>query len=696
MHTSEKQQRLLQLTRVFLGNGPLDFGNVEDLREVLRFHEWRYYVLNDPLISDFEYDTLYKRLQHYEAQHPDQVVPDSPTQRVGSDLTKVFPAAVHTTPMMSLDNSYSEQDLLDWDRRVRGFLPGEQVAYSVEPKFDGSSIALIYGGDRLMRGATRGDGTTGEDVTPNVRVINSVPLRVPFSTLGIHKAEVRGEIMINKERFLRQNEQRMEEGLPVLANPRNAAAGSMRMQDATEVARRGLEAYIYQLGYAAGRDGNTLFGKSITSHHAAIDALSSLGFKTPKEEIRLCTTIDEVLAYCREWEAKRDSYPYEIDGMVIKVDRFDQQERCGRTSHHPRWAIAFKFKARQATTRLVGIEYQVGRTGAVTPVAKLEPVGIGGVTVSSVSLFNEDVVREKDLMIGDRVLVERAGDVIPYIVKSVAEERTGKEVPIAFPRHCPSCSSELVRPEGEAVWRCVNIACPAQAVERIIHFVAKDAMDVDGLGDKMVRRLFDEGVLTDVASLYKVDWEPIKDWPGLGEKSVAKLQQSLEASKQRSTDRLLFGLGIRYVGQTTARNLAREVADIREYATWDIDRLTTLPDVGAKVAESLYEFFHNEQNLALLDELESLGLNLKRQESAAPKEGVLSGKTILFTGTLSIPRKEAEDLAEANGARLLSSVSKNLDYLVVGENAGSKLDKARKLGSVAILAEEEYLKLLEK
>lgn len=695
MHTSEEHQRLQQLTRQFLQENTVDFDHVEDLREVLRYHEWRYYVLNEPLISDFEYDQLFKRLHAFEVANPLLVTPDSPTQRVGSDLTKVFPPAVHTTPMMSLDNSYSEQDMLDWDRRVRGFLPGEEVAYSVEPKFDGSSIALVYEGNRLVRGATRGDGTTGEDVTPNVRVINSVPLRSLFSALGIHKAEVRGEIIINKERFRRQNELRMEEGLPVLANPRNAAAGSMRMQDATEVARRGLEAYIYQLGYAADKDGNTLFGKSITSHHAAIEALSGLGFKTPKDEIKLFTTIDEVLAYCREWETKRDSYPYEIDGMVIKVDRFDQQDRCGRTSHHPRWAIAFKFKARQATTRLIGIEYQVGRTGAVTPVAKLEPVGIGGVTVSSVSLFNEDVVREKDLMIGDRVLVERAGDVIPYIVKSVAEERIGSEVPIAFPRHCPSCSSDLVRPEGEAVWRCVNIACPAQAVERIIHFVAKDAMDVDGLGDKLVRRLFDEGVLTDVASLYKVDWDPIKSWPGLGEKSVAKLQSSLEASKQRSTDRLLFGLGIRYVGQTTAKNLAREVADIREYATWDIDRLTTLTDVGSKVAESLYEFYHNDQNLALLDELESLGLNLKRHESAAPKEGVLSGKTILFTGTLSMPRKEAEDLAEANGARLLGSVSKNLDYLVVGENAGSKLDKARKIGTVQVVSEEEFMGLLK-
>lgn len=691
MYNASQQQTLIERSRQFLqGKEQLTADNVEAFRDLLRFHEWRYYVQNDPVLADPEYDQLFKQLERFEAEYPDLVTPDSPTQRVASDLTKDFPEVEHLRPMLSLDNSYNEEDLTDWDRRVRSFLEQEaQVEYSVEPKFDGASIAIVYEEDYLKRGATRGNGTTGEEVTPNVKVMNTVPLKAPFSEHGIRRIEVRGEVMINKAHFQQFNEQRMAAGLSILANPRNAASGSLRMQDAKEVAKRGLEAYLYQVGVAEDSNGNSMLDEAVTTHTDSIALLNKLGFKTPAKEIRICHSIQEVIHYCREWEQKRDDYPYEIDGMVIKVNRFDQQEQCGYTSHHPRWAIAYKFKARQATTKLKAIEYQVGRTGAVTPVAKLEPVHIGGVTVSSVSLFNADVVREKDLMIGDTVLVERAGDVIPYIVKSIAEDRTGQEEDIVFPTHCPSCESELVKPEEEAVWRCININCPAQSVERIIHFVSKGAMDVDGLGEKFVRRLFAEDQIATIADLYRLDWETIRNWDGVGEKSIQNLQRSLEQSKQQPLDRLIFGLGIRYVGQTTAKVLAKQVDHLTDFATWSQEQLLELPDIGPKVAESIEEFFGNAQNLELLEELESLGLNLKGVQESGPASLALEGLTFVITGTLpSLSRNEAKDLIEGHGGKVTGSVSKNTDFLLLGEDAGSKYDKAVKLG-VPTLSEEE-------
>lgn len=697
MYDADQQQALIEQTRAFLqGKEPLTTANLEAFRDLLRFHEWRYYVQDNPVIADPEYDQLFTQLQSFEQEHPDLVTPDSPTQRVASDLTKAFPEVKHLRPMLSLDNSYNEEDLKDWDRRVRSFLaPNAQVEYSVEPKFDGASIAIVYEDDYLARGATRGNGTTGEEVTPNVKVMNTVPLKAPFSAHGIKRIEVRGEVMINKAHFQQFNEQRMAEGLSILANPRNAASGSLRMQDAKEVARRGLEAYLYQVGVAEDANGNSMLDEAVTTHADSIALLNKLGFKTPTEEIRVCTQIGEVLDYCREWEQKRDDYPYEIDGMVIKVNRFDQQEQCGYTSHHPRWAIAFKFKARQATTKLKAIEYQVGRTGAVTPVAKLDPVHIGGVTVSSVSLFNADVVREKDLKIGDTVLVERAGDVIPYIVKSLADERSGSEEDIVFPSHCPSCNSELVKPEGEAVWRCVNINCPAQSVERIIHFVSKNAMDVDGLGEKFVRRLFKEGQIATLADLYQLPWDEIRTWEGIGEKSIQNLQQALAQSKEQPLDRLLFGLGIRYVGQTTAKVLAKEVNHLLDFQEWSQEQLEGLPDIGPKVAESIVEFFQTEQNVTLIQQLEDLGLNLQGVQDSGPASRALEGLTFVITGTLpSLSRNEAKALIEDHGGKVTGSVSKNTDFLLLGEDAGSKYDKAVKLG-VPTLSEEELRQRLK-
>lgn len=691
-------KKLLADTEAFLkGKKELSKDNLEHYRDILRFHEWRYYVQNNPAISDPEYDKLFKQLQKFEEKHPDEVTPDSPTQRVGSDLTKDFPEVEHLKPMLSLDNSYSEEDLHAWDKRVRGFVKAQEVVYSVEPKFDGGSIALVYEDDILVRGATRGNGTVGEEVTNNVKVINTIPLKARFSTHKAYRVEVRGEIMINKKKFKQINERRMEEGETILANPRNAAAGALRMQDPKEVAKRGLEAYLYQVGVVQNKDGNDIISEVFTSHHDSIQALDKLGFNSPKEEIKLCKSMDEVIKYCQEWEAKRDDYPYEIDGMVIKVDDFEQQEQCGYTSHHPRWAMAFKFKARQGTTKLLNIEYQVGRTGAVTPVAKLEPVGIGGVTVSSVSLFNEDIVKEKDLRIGDTVLVERAGDVIPYIVKAVEDARTGDEKPIYFPRTCPSCDSDLVKPEGEAVWRCVNIQCPAQAVERIIHFVSKHALDVDGLGEKQVRRFYEkDGFIQSIPDIFRLPYDKIQELDGFGKKSVENLEKSLEDSKDRSLDRLVFGLGIRYVGQTTAKTLAKEVEHLLDFRDWDQEKLLELPDIGPKVAESVHEFFQTDENIEMLKELEDLGVNLKSTGKLEPESHKLEGKTFLATGSLEkLTRDEVKDAVEANGGKYLSSVSKNLNYLVVGENAGSKLDKAKSIGTVEIIGEEDFLKMIE-
>ncbi|NPA57762.1 MAG: DNA ligase (NAD(+)) LigA, partial [Aquificae bacterium] len=502
MYTPEKEKELIEKTKELL---KLDISKIKtaeealkvikELREVIKYHDWRYYVLASPVISDYEYDKLFRMLVELEERFPQFITPDSPTQRVASELTKEFPPVKHLAPMLSLENSYDEEDLKDFDRRVREITGLETVEYSVEPKFDGAGIALVYEDNLFVRGATRGDGIIGEDITQNLKTIKTIPLSADFKSYGIKTIEIRGEVLIRKDLFKKLNEERLEEGLPPFANPRNAAAGSLRLQNPKEVAKRGLEAFVYQITYAVDEKGNNLLGTKIKKHSQAIQMLHSLGFKTPYKELKVCKGIEEVIEYCRLWEKKRDDYPYELDGMVIKVNDISLYEILGSTSHHPRWAIAFKFKPRQATTRIIDVVFQVGRTGAITPVAKLEPVEIGGVVVSSVSLINEDFIREKDIRIGDLVLVERAGDVIPYIVKVIKEARTGKEKPIQFPKNCPSCNSPVVKLPGEAVWRCVNANCPAQVIERIIYFASKDAMDIRGLGRAIVKKFYELGFL---------------------------------------------------------------------------------------------------------------------------------------------------------------------------------------------------------
>lgn len=669
--------------------------NIEGLRNCLRFHEYRYYVQNDPLISDFEYDTLYKLLEKFEKENPEAITPDSPTQRVGKGLIKDFPKTQHLVPMLSLDNSYNADDLLDFDRKARELSGLDKIEYCVEPKFDGASISLVYEHDMLSRGVTRGDGEVGDEITLNVKQIKSVPLSAKFSEYGIEQIEIRGEVLMNKRNFKAYNEALMEEGLPPLANPRNAAAGSLRIKDTVEVSRRNLEAFLYHVSFITDTDEPTPNNQQPTTHSGMLQMLWDLGFRSPKNEMKVFDGIDAVIKHVHDFENERDNLGYEIDGMVIKVNDLELQERLGMTSHHPRWAVAFKFKARQATSRLTGVDFQVGRTGAVTPVAKIQPVQVGGVTVSSISIHNEEYIREKDLMLGDSILIERSGDVIPQIVKSFSELRKGDEQKIEFPKNCPVCGSELYKPDGEAVWRCVSLTCPAQIVEGIIHFVSKDAMDIRSFGEANVRKFYEMGILKSIPDVYQLPYETIGKLEGFGEKSISKLQQAIEDSKKQPLNRVIYALGIRYVGETTAKTLAHAVNHLLDFATFNKEQLMQLEDVGVKVAETVYNFFHNNDNLHLLQQLEALGVQLKNDKKTAVTDGDLAGLTFLFTGTLSrLKRSDAEELVENNGGKILGSVSSKLNYLVAGESAGSKLEKARKIPAIHIISEEEFIKML--
>ena len=670
--------------------------DIAGLRSVLRFHDYRYYILNDPLIADYEYDQLYKALEKIETDDPSLITPDSPTQRVSKGLTKEFPTVQHLVPMLSLSNSYNNEDLVDFDRRARDLTGLKEIEYCVEPKFDGGSISLIYENDLLVRGATRGDGVEGEEVTSNIRQIRSIPLSAGFSDYGIQVAEIRGEVLIHKNAFAKYNQQLIDQGLAPLANPRNAAAGTLRIKDPKEAARRNLEAFVYHLSYFT-----LLKGKKVPdelhTHAGSLKLLWQLGFRSPEKEKKVFRGIQKVIEYCNAFEVTRDDLPYEIDGMVIKVNDVALQDQMGMTSHHPRWAIACKFKARQGTSKLLNIDYQVGRTGSITPVAKIQPVHIGGVTVSSVSLFNEDVIREKDLRIGDTVLVERAGDVIPYIVKAMSDVRTGKEKKIRFPETCPVCDSKLFREEGEAVWRCINIECPAQVVERIIHFVSKDAMDIRGFGEANIRKFYELGLLKDIPGIYTMDFEKLGKLEGFGQKSLDNLKAAIEKSRQQPLHRLIFALGIRFVGETTAKTLAHAVNHLLDFRNMTQEQLQQLEDIGPKVAGSIVHFFSNKNNIQLLQDLEKLGLQLKNPKKELSSDGNLSGQTFLFTGTLpTLKRSEAEEMVEQNGGQILTGVSAKLNYLVVGEDAGSKLEKAKKINSVKIISEGDFLKMIRK
>jgi len=696
MYTAEQTKVLQDQSKDILSqlDNSMAFNDLALLKQVLRFHEYRYYVLNDPLLSDYEYDLLYQCLVKQEAANPDKISPDSPTQRVGSSLNQFFETTPHLVPMLSLDNSYNAEDLQDFDRKARELSGTDLLEYCIEPKFDGASISLFYENDLLVRAVTRGDGVAGEDITNNIKQIKSIPLYAPFSTRGIQQIEIRGEVIMSKNAFEQYNQKLISKGLSPLANPRNAASGSLRMKDPREVAERNLDAFLYHISYVT--HSNNQHDKSLETHGGSLSLLWEMGFRSPQKEKKIIKGIAGVIDYCLSFETNRDNLPYEIDGMVIKVNELSLQEKMGMTSHHPRWAIAFKFKARQATTELLDIEFQVGRTGAITPVAKLKPVFLGGVTVSSISVHNEEYIQQKDLRIGDQVLIERAGDVIPQIVKSLPELRKGHERLIQFPKKCPVCYSELFKEEGEAVWRCINIECTAQVVEKIIHFVSKDAMDIKSLGEANVRKFYELGLLKDIPGIYNLDYFSIAQLDGFGKKSLENLQTAIETSKQQPLYRLIYALGIRFIGETTAKTLANAVNHLMDFATKSEEELLLLEDVGTKVAKSIQHFFSNQQNLQMLRELESIGLQLVNIKKEVSADGTLQGQSFLFTGTLEqLKRSEAEAKVEAAGGIILNGVSSKLNYLVVGTDAGSKLEKAKKINSIKIITEQEFIELIK-
>ena len=705
MFSAKEQKQKYELSKSFLKTESISPLDIESLRDALKFHEWKYYVQNDPVLSDFEYDQLYKKLEAIEENNPNLITPDSPTQRVASDLNEDFAPVAHTVPMLSLGNSYNAEDLYDFDKQIKKLTnldPDSEVEYCIEPKFDGGSIALVYENDFLVRGATRGNGTQGEEMTPNAKAMPSIPLKAEFSKLGIVKAELRGEALIRKDNFEKINKERANQGENLFANPRNAATGGLRMKDPNETRKRGLEAFIFQLGYAVDADGNDML-PTLKTHDKGIETLGELGFKIPISQRKVVKNIKGAIDFCAEWEVKRDGYEYEIDGMVVKVNSLELQERSGYTAHHPRWAIAYKFKAKQATTKMVNIEYQVGKIGSIAPVAKLDPVHIAGVTVSSVSLHNEEFISSKDLRIGDTVVVERAGDVIPYIVKSLADLRDGSEVPVKFPEFCPINHTDeqvaLIREESESAWRCPNCVCGAQDLQKIIFHVSKVAMDIDGFGKSYVERFHEEKWMNDISDVYNLDYEKISQLEGFGERSATKLEASIEKAKKNPIHKLLHSLSIHHLGKKASKLLAQEIDHVFDLKNWTEETFTDIKDIGPVVAKNVTEYFSIPANIEMLERMESYGVNLAQTEDDRPVEvaadAPLAGKTILFTGTLlQMGRKEVQELAVKNGAKNISAVSSNLDILVAGEKAGSKLKKATALGTVQIMSEQEFLDLI--
>jgi DNA ligase (NAD+) len=658
---------------------------IEKLREQIRKHEYHYYVLDDPQVSDAAFDRLMNELKQLEAQHPELATQDSPSRRVGGQPREGFQTYRHRTRMMSLDNAYSFDELREFDRRVRELAGRERVDYVAEHKFDGLSLSLLYDDGALVRGVTRGDGATGEDVTPNVKTIRSVPLRldpVVLKKYGLSsELEVRGEVIITRKAFEDLNAQQEAQGGKIFANPRNAAAGSVRVLDPRITASRRLDFFAYRLltsGHA-----------QVKRHSEALEILKQLHFKTsaPAEKFR---SIDEAIAYCERWDAKREKLPYEIDGIVIKVDEISLQNELGVTAKAPRWAIAFKYPAHQETTIVKDIQVNVGRTGALTPVAFLEPVSIGGVTVTRSTLHNMDEIERLGIHVGDTVLVERAGEVIPHVLKVVKHGR--QEKAFRMPERCPECNSRIHKAEDEVAYRCVNAACPAKRKESLLHFAGRHAMDIDGLGDKLVDQLVEKGLVKDFADLYKLDLETLAGLERMAEKSAQNLLAEIEASKKRSLARLIYALGIRFVGERTGQLLAEHFGSLDAIVKASQDQLVEVAEIGPKVAEAIAEFFSEPANRQLIEHLRKAGVNVK-EERKAPKDSRLAGKTFVFTGTLSRrSREEAAELVTAHGGKVASSVSKKTDYVVVGADPGSKHDKAKSLG-VEVLDEAGFEKL---
>jgi DNA ligase (NAD+) len=661
---------------------------VDELHEAAH----RYYVLSQPTISDAEYDEKFRELEKLEKEYPDLVRSDSPTMRVGAQPLEGFPTVQHKIPMLSLNNAMNEQELVDFDEQVRRFLSkdghdGKEIEYTVEFKFDGVAVSLSYENGLLVQGATRGDGTTGEDVTSNVRTIKSIPLKLRGSKVQKGNVEIRGEVLFRKREFEALNAERQERGEETFANPRNAASGSLRQLNPNETARRPL--YFFAYGVGSVEDAGGFTRKSLSS---AMKEVESLGFSI-SPGFRTVRGIKELTEAYRQAEEGRDSLPFEVDGIVIKVNDIGLQEKLGFRQRSPRWAIAAKFKPVEAVTRLNDIIIQVGRTGALTPVAVLEPVRVGGVVVSRATLHNQDEIERKGLLIGDSVVVRRQGDVIPAVVAAITASRTGSEKPFKFPRTCPECATPVERVADEAVTRCPNPSCPAKIHNRILHYASRDAMDIEGLGDKMVALLLEHDVVRELPDIYNLIVSNLQDLPRMGELSSSNLVEAIAGSKKRPLSRFIFALGIRHVGTKTAAVIARQCRTVGHFLKLTEEALLEMEEIGPETARSVAQFLADDRERVLVEKLLEFGVHLEA-EAAAVSDGVLQGKTLVLTGTLAtLSRKEAEELVVANGGKVSSSVSKKTSFVVAGENAGSKLDTALKLG-VPVLDEAAFRQMI--
>jgi len=655
-------------------------GRIEDLREQVRYHNRRYHVEDAPEISDAEYDGLYRELEALEGEHPELITPDSPTQRVGGEPIEGFEEVTHSVPMLSLANARKIEDLREWDARVRRLLGEDETPrYVTERKIDGLAVSLRYENGHFARGATRGNGAVGEAVTANLGTVRSIPERLDDDPPRV--LEPRGEVYMTLDDFEKLNRRQEEEGKPPFANPRNAAAGAIRQLDSRITAKRPLKIYLYGIGEG---------GEGFESHSGMLDGLKNYGLRA--NPYKLHDSIESVVEECLEAARQRESLPYQIDGVVVKVDSREQQLALGSVARAPRWALAYKFEPLAGRTRLLDIVVKVGRTGALTPQAVLEPVNVGGVVISRATLHNEDYVKEKGILVGDTVVVERAGDVIPQVVRAVPEDREGDEYAFEMPARCPVCDEPVSRPEGEAVTRCVNARCPAQALEHIIHWSSKSAMDIDGLGEKLATRLFDLGFISDVADVYDLEPGQLTPLEGFGEKSAENLIRAIEKSKERPFSLVLYALGIRHVGAVTASLIATRFGGEDLMRGVEVEQLTGIDGIGEVVARAVVEYFDLEDNRDLVGRLMERGIDFEREEGS-PSEGPLSGKRVVITGTLDRPRNYYVGRLEAAGGTFTSSVSKNTDYVLAGEEAGLKLERARELG-VPVLDEAGFEELL--